>query len=69
MVNGISNTWVAKYNSVGALVWTEQLGIYGNYASTGIATDNNGSVYISGYLIGANQGQLDAWVARYSQLN
>lgn len=69
MADGISNTWVVKYNSAGALVWTEQLGTYGKYESTSIVADNHGSVYISGYMIGANQGLLDAWVAKYSQLN
>lgn len=71
---GDYDTWVAKYNSAGALVWKKQLGTFSSDSSSGVATDSNSNVYISGNtggsLGGAFQGGFDdAWVAKYSQLN
>jgi hypothetical protein len=41
-----------------------------NPASTGVATDGSGHVYIGGYtdgsLAGQNRGEIDAFVAKYS---
>ncbi len=55
------------------LSWKRQLGTSGIDTSSGVATDSKGNVYISGgtygSLAGANQGDFDAWVAKYSQLN
>jgi uncharacterized delta-60 repeat protein len=67
---GFSDALVAKYNTYGALVWKKQLGTYNSDYSEGVATDSKGNIYISGYttgsLAGANQGGLDAWVAKYN---
>ncbi|NER39279.1 MAG: hypothetical protein F6J93_35910 [Oscillatoria sp. SIO1A7] len=51
------------------VVWTKQLGSAESDMSHGIATDSNGNVYITGStkgdLGGPNQGENDAWVAKY----
>ena len=66
---GYNDAWVAKYDSGGTLVWKRQLGTSTYDYSSGVATDSKGNVYISGYtygsLAGANQGNSDAWVAKY----
>ena len=68
---GEYDAFVAKYNSSGKLLWKKQLGTSGYDSSSGVATDSNGNVYISGdtygALAGTNKGSYDAWVAKYSQ--
>lgn len=64
------DAWVAKYDANGHLVWTQQLGSALRDRATGVATDANGNVYLSGYtsgLLGATTraGPFDAWVAKY----
>lgn len=67
---GQGDAWVAKYSSPGALLWTRQLGTSTRDSANGVATDQHGDVYLSGStggsLGGPNQGQQDAWVAKYS---
>jgi hypothetical protein len=67
---GPVNAFAAKYSAGGALLWTRQLGTPEGTVSRGAATDGDGNVYISGEtwgsLGGANQGERDAWVAKYS---
>lgn len=50
--------------------WTRQLGTSSSDQSFSVATNSIGNVYISGLtqgsLGGANQGGVDAWVAKYS---
>ena len=68
-----TDAWVAKYDTQGNLLWTKQLGSSGDDASQGVATDNQGNVYISGYTRGSLDGTskvgsaytTDAWVAKY----
>ena len=52
------------------LSWKRQLGTFDSDESRGVATDSKGNVYISGdttgSLAGANQGNNDAWVAKYN---
>ena len=51
------------------VVWTKQLGSAESDMSHGIAADSNGNIYITGStkgdLAGPNQGENDAWVAKY----
>ena len=51
--------------------WKRQLGTSDSDASSSVATDSNGNVYISGdttgSLAGANQGSYDACVVKYTQ--
>jgi hypothetical protein len=68
---GRGDAWVAKYSAEGALLWARQLGTSAEDVSSGVATDGDGNVYISGgtygSLGGPNRGRFDdAWVAKYS---
>lgn len=68
--------FVAKYNSLGALQWVKQAGGSGafNYGY-GIAVDNEGNVYVTGYIAAATDfsgtnltpvGNNDVFVAKYN---
>lgn len=72
---GSDNAWAVKYNTPGTLLWKKQLGdsSYEHSSLDGlssIATDSKDNIYFSGStyrsLEGANQGNSDAWVAKYS---
>ena len=65
-----TDTWVAKYNSEGNLLWSRQIGTHNNDRPWGIATDVNDDIYISGSTEGSldnnpNAGGTDAWLAKY----
>jgi Beta-propeller repeat len=66
---GNDDAWVAKYDAAGHAQWKRQLGTAENDTASGVATDAAGNVYLTGgtygSLGGANQGQDDAWVAKY----
>jgi hypothetical protein len=70
-VNGSGeDAQVIKINSAGTVSWTRQLGSSSNDTPRGITTDAKGNIYVSGStfgnLSGANKGNEDAWVAKYS---
>lgn len=60
------DAYVAKYSTAGALRWVRQIGTSSADVSEGVATDGDGSIYISGTtagsLGGANQGLNNAWL-------
>jgi Beta-propeller repeat len=63
--------WVAKYDAAGHMLWKRELGTESSFESaSGVATDAAGNVYLTGTtdgsLGGANRGNTDAWVAKYS---
>jgi hypothetical protein len=64
-----SDAWVAKYDSGGTRLWTKQLGTTEGDASTGVAVDSSGNVYLTGLTTGKLGDQQydnnDAWVAKY----
>jgi hypothetical protein len=67
---GSWDAWVAKYDTNGNLLWTNQLGTpSADTTYDGVDTDSLGNVYISGWtegnLGGENTGSLDAFVAKY----
>jgi len=66
---GEADGWVAKYNSNGTQQWVKQLGTSSWDEAKGVAIDPQGNVYITGQtkgsLAGTNQGDTDAWVAKY----
>jgi hypothetical protein len=67
---GSSDVFVAKYSAAGVPLWTRQLGTPDWDDASGITTDGIGNVYLagdtSGSLGGPNQGDADAWIAKYS---
>ena len=70
---GENDAWVAKYDDLGNLLWTQQLGTTREDLSWGVATDSKDNVYISGFTEGSFDGvnavDDDAWVAKISQSN
>jgi hypothetical protein len=66
---GSTDAFVSKYNSIGDLLWTRQLGTSRWDESRGVAADGLGNVYISGVtkgsLSGPNAGGTDAFVSKY----
>ena len=70
--SGGQDSWIAKMNSRGSLIWIVQLGTEGSERAHGIATDEHGHVYVSGHTTGEKapgqqQGKTDVWVARYDE--
>ncbi|MEW6493979.1 MAG: SBBP repeat-containing protein [Cyanobacteriota bacterium] len=61
---------VAKYDSLGNLLWTKQLGTSSADTIYGIATDNQGNFYVTGFtegdLAAPKQAEVsDTWLAKY----
>ncbi len=67
---GLTDAFVTKYNSAGAMQWTRQLGTTSTDYSYGVTADASGNVYISGTTSGHFQGSggvtEDAFVAKYN---
>ncbi len=70
---GKADAWVAKYSPIdGTQQWVRQLGTSDWDEAKGVVVDPEGNVYVSGQTRGAlgdgvtNQGELDAWVAKYN---
>ena len=63
------DAFLAKYDTAGNLLWTEQLGTSDDDYSYSVALDNSGNAFISGYtkgsLGGPNAGWEDAYLAKY----
>ena len=65
------DAWLAKFDAAGHLLWKRELGTESSFVlAFGVATDTAGNVYLTGWttgsLGGANRGDSDAWVAKYS---
>ncbi|MFM6517989.1 MAG: beta strand repeat-containing protein, partial [Microcystis panniformis] len=58
-----TDTWVAKYSSSVELLWKAQLGTLYQDSSSGVATDSDGNVYLTGSTFWSLGG---IWVAKYS---
>lgn len=68
---GAEDIFIARYSSDGRKQWLEQLGTWLSDAGLGIAVDNKGKVYITGYTQEhlkpkAHKGGEDIFIARYS---
>ena len=68
---GSNDAFLTKYSSNGSKQWTRLLGTSENDHSMGIATANDGSIYITGYTYGnlddqTNSGDRDAFLTKYS---
>jgi hypothetical protein len=67
---GGADAFIVKYSSAGVLLWTRTLGTSGDELARGIAVDESGNAYITGYTngnLGGNpyQGAGDAFIAKY----
>ncbi|MEX2308882.1 MAG: SBBP repeat-containing protein [Pirellulales bacterium] len=66
---GVADAVVRKYDSSGAVIWTQQLGTTGVDVSHGVSADGLGNVYVSGSTVGnlgdTNAGAWDAFVSKY----
>ena len=49
-LSGTSDIFVIKYDSTGTILWARRAGGLGGDFSTGIAADNNGNIFVSGYM-------------------
>ncbi|MEI6487456.1 MAG: T9SS type A sorting domain-containing protein [Bacteroidota bacterium] len=74
---GMSDVFVAKYNSNGTAMWALKAGGSGNDYGNGITTDTNGKIYITGTFHGGGAfsginlftlGQQEMFVAKYDTL-
>lgn len=72
---GDIDVFVAKYNTTGALQWVQRTGGSNTDFGRGVAVDNNGFVYITGYSAGATiignnsfpgSGGADIFIAKYN---
>lgn len=67
---GLGDAYVSKYDALGNLQWTRQLGTSLSDASFDVSADSLGNVYISGItegsLGGSNAGGNDAFVSKYN---
>lgn len=67
---GSVDLFVVKYDAAGTRLWTRQLGSPGDDIATGIASDTQGNVYVSGHTMGmlggnANAGGTDSFIVKY----
>ena len=66
---GLNDSFVAKYDASGTLLWTRQLGTSGTDVAHSVSADSSGNVYIAGYttgsLSGSNFGSNDAFITKY----
>ncbi len=67
---GGADAFVRKYSSAGAALWTRQFGSATRDYGLSVAVAGSGDVYVGGYtdgaLAGANAGNYDAFVRKYS---
>ena len=75
--SGISNGYIAKYNSSGVCHWAEKIAGTGNDNAYSIITDANGNVYVAGFFKSdlltfnngisiSNSGLGDGYIAKYN---
>lgn len=65
---GVDDAWVAKYDSNGNQLWSQQFGTSKFDAATNVTSDNVGNVYVTGITDGSlgdtNAGSVDSWIAK-----
>lgn len=66
---GLYDTWLARLDSDGNLLWNQQFGSEDYEFPWGIDTDSQGNVYTTGWTLGdlgnVNAGSYDPWLAKY----
>ena len=69
---GGDDTFLAKYDAAGALLWTRQIGTSSDDRGNAVAVDAAGNAYVSGTtsgsLGGPHSGATDAFIAKYDPL-
>lgn len=64
---GDYDSWVAKFNTEGDRLWTQQFGSSELDFPTDVVSNGSGDVFVTGYTTGSlggrNQGATDAWIA------
>jgi cysteine-rich repeat protein len=68
---GVSDTFLAKYSSSGALQWTRQFGTSQGDSGLAVSVDASGNAHVTGYTLGAfpsysNAGLYDVFAAKYN---
>lgn len=74
--SGVSNVFIKKYDSTGKFIWVRHAAGGGTKAGSGICTDADGAIYVTGYFEGSisfgsgysfgSRGGSDIFVAKYS---
>ena len=59
---GNQDTFVAKYDPSGNILWCTSLGSSGNDSGTGISSDPDGNVYVTGFTNGIMNTRSNAWL-------
>lgn len=66
---GNGDAWIARFDSTGAMAWSDQFGTGGADKAQGIASDQVGGVFVAGdtrgSIGGPNAGFNDVWFAHY----
>jgi len=66
---GDADAFLSRYDSAGNVLWSRQLGTWGDDRSHSVAVDSGGNAFISGYTYGAlsgpNAGLADAFLSKY----
>ena len=66
--SGGNDAFLTKYSADGTKVWTKLLGTIHNEEARALTTGLDGSIYVSGYTLGALDGQTNSGVAPYAFL-
>jgi len=72
IINGPTDAFLTKYNSVGTVIWTKQFGSSGSDSAAGITIGSDGSVYVTGFTKGSidgltYSGENDVFISKYTQ--
>jgi hypothetical protein len=69
--HGAQDPWIFKYSAAGVLLWKRQIGTPAHDGAGGVATDQQGNVYIAGTTVGSlagpHRGADDAFIVKYLQ--
>jgi hypothetical protein len=69
---GGNDAFVAKYDAIGNLLWSRQLGTSGGEFGNSVSADGLGNVYVAGAttgsLMGVNAGNRDTFLTKYDAL-
>ena len=61
-----ADAFITKYNSSGAQQWNTTWGDENEYYGNGIALDNSGNIYISGYIYNTSSTITDIFIAKFN---